>query len=113
MRFPALRLVAEEAEVGAYHLLDGRIWWLCHPARSRFSSVAKDLPLNRPIPQAELHPSGQQSLLVIHLQKAPVTGYTQGFDRRYGRLFPQEISLNFRACVGAFQFLCNCLSEGF
>ena len=28
---------------------------LCHPERSRFSGLAKDLPLNRPTAQAKLH----------------------------------------------------------
>ena len=28
---------------------------LCHPERSRFSGVAKDLPLNRPNALAKLH----------------------------------------------------------
>ena len=53
------------------------------------------------------------SLLVIHLQEAPVAGCSQSLDRRCGGLFAQEISFDFRTGVGALQFLRNHFSEGF
>jgi hypothetical protein len=43
--FHPFLLVSVVVQFGRYTTLSSR---LCHPERSRFSGVAKDLPLNRP-----------------------------------------------------------------